>query len=71
VRSAVDWAEVRAMHVDGVPKREIARQLGISRNTVDKLVEATEPPKYSRALADRCWIRLSRCCGVCHEQGYR
>jgi transposase len=49
VRSAVDWAEVRAMHADGVKKREIARRLGISRNTVDKLIEASEPPRYSRA----------------------
>jgi transposase len=51
VRSAVDWAEVRAMHADGITKREIARRLGISRNTVDKLIEASEPPKYSRASA--------------------
>jgi hypothetical protein len=29
VRTAVDWAEVRAMHADGVKKREIARRLGI------------------------------------------
>ena len=49
VRGAVDWAEVRAMHADGVKKREIARLLGISRNTVDKLIEAGEPPRYSRA----------------------
>jgi DNA invertase Pin-like site-specific DNA recombinase len=37
VGGAVDWAEVRAMHADGVKKREIARRLGISRTTVDKL----------------------------------
>jgi transposase len=51
VRSAVDWAEVRAMHADGIKKREIARRLGISRNTVDKLIDASEPPRYSRAPA--------------------
>jgi transposase len=51
VRSAVDWAEVRAMHADGVTKREIARRLGISRNTVDRLIAAEEPPRYSRAPA--------------------
>jgi transposase len=51
VRSAVDWAEVRAMHADGIKKREIARRLGISRNTVDKLVDAAEPPRYSRVPA--------------------
>jgi hypothetical protein len=28
VRSALDWAEVRAMHADGIKKREIARRLG-------------------------------------------
>ena len=47
----MDWAEVRAMHADGVKKREIARRLGISRNTVDRLIEAAEPPRYSRAPA--------------------
>jgi transposase-like protein len=51
VRSAVDWAEVRAMHADGVTKREIARRLGISRNTVERLLSAIEPPRYSRAPA--------------------
>jgi len=51
VRSAVDWAEVRAMHADMVGKREIARRLGISRDTVDKLIRAGEPPRYSRAPA--------------------
>ena len=51
MRSAVDWAEVRAMHADGIKKREIARRLGISRNTVDRLIDATEPPRYSRAPA--------------------
>jgi len=51
VRSAVDWAEVRAMHADGIKKREIARRLGISRNTVDKLIDAREPPRYERAPA--------------------
>src|SRR4051794_41683698 len=39
------------MHADGIKRREIARRLGISRNTVDKLIEATEPPKYERAPA--------------------
>ena len=51
VRSAVDWAEVRAMHADGITKREIARRLGISRNTVGRLLAASEPPRYSRAPA--------------------
>ena len=28
VRSAVDWAEVRAMHADGIKKREIRQTAG-------------------------------------------
>ena len=39
------------MHADGVAKREIARRLGISRNTVDKLIDAEEPPRYRRVPA--------------------
>jgi transposase len=47
----MDWAQVRALAADGVSQREIARRLGIGRNTVRRLVEASEPPRYSRAPA--------------------
>src|SRR4051794_41835890 len=39
------------MHADGITKREIARRRGISRNTVERLLSASEPPGYSRAPA--------------------
>ena len=51
VRSAVEWAQVRAMAADGVGQREIAQRLGINRRTVKRLVEAAEPPRYERAPA--------------------
>ena len=51
VRSALEWAEVKAMAADGVSKSEIARRLGINRRTAAKLVEASQPPSYSRASA--------------------
>jgi transposase len=51
VRSALEWARVRALAADGVSQREIARRLGISRNTVRRLVEADRPPRYRRAPA--------------------
>jgi transposase len=51
VRSALEWAQVRALTADGVSQREIARRFGISRNTVRRLVEADEPPRYQRAPA--------------------
>lgn len=44
-----DWAEVhRLFHREGRPKAAIARQLEMSRNTVDRLLGVTEPPRYVR-----------------------
>jgi transposase len=47
----MDWARVRALAADGISQRETARRLGIGRNRVRRLVEASEPPRYSRAPA--------------------
>jgi transposase len=47
----LEWAQVRALAADGASQREIARRLGISRNTVRRLVEADERPRYRRAPA--------------------
>ena len=42
-----DWAEVhRLFHREGRPKAAIARQLEMSRNTVERLLGLTEPPRY-------------------------
>jgi transposase len=49
VRSALEWAQVRAMAADEVSQREIARRLGINRRTVRRLLELDEPPRYQRA----------------------
>lgn len=47
-----DWAEVhRLFHREGRPKAAIARQLGMSRNTVERLLGLTEPPRYERRPA--------------------
>ena len=46
------WAEVRRMHrVDGLSGREISRRTGLARDTVARLLAASEPPKYRRELA--------------------
>jgi DNA invertase Pin-like site-specific DNA recombinase len=60
VRSAVEWAQVRALAADGVSRREIARRLGINRRTVGRLVEADEPPRYGRAPSGSMLTRSSR-----------
>jgi hypothetical protein len=46
-----DWALIRRLAADGVPKAEIARKLGISRTTVIKATAMEGPPKYERAPA--------------------
>lgn len=51
MRSALEWAQVRAMAADGVSQREIAARLGINRRTVKRLMDADEPPRYGRARA--------------------
>jgi hypothetical protein len=43
-----DWALIRGLAADGVPKAVIARRLGISRTTVVKAVASSAPPRYER-----------------------
>ncbi|MFJ9552084.1 IS21 family transposase [Streptomyces erythrochromogenes] len=45
-----DWAEIRRLHrAEGVPIKEIARRLGVARNTVRAALNSDRPPKYERA----------------------
>ena len=44
-----DWALVRRLAADGVPKAQIAARLGIWRTTVIKAVNSESPPRYERA----------------------
>jgi transposase len=44
-----DWAEIRRLHLaEGIPIKEIARRLGLARNTVREAVRSSTPPKYER-----------------------
>src|SRR6478735_1621503 len=46
-----DWALIRRLASEGVPKAAIARRLGIARNTVSKAVASDGPPQYERKPA--------------------
>ena len=47
-----DWAEIRRLRrAERLPISEIARVLGISRNTVKAALASDGPPKYQRAPA--------------------
>ena len=44
-----DWAEVKRLHErEGLSKKAIAEKLGMSRNTVARLMCLSEPPAYER-----------------------
>jgi transposase len=46
-----DWAKVKELVREGVPKRHIAERLGCSRTTVYRLLLLETPPRYERAPA--------------------
>jgi transposase len=51
VISVKDWAEIRRLHrAEGLPIRQIARVMDISRNTVRAAVRSDGPPRYERAV---------------------
>jgi len=43
-----DWALIRRLVADGVPQRQVARDLGVGRSTVARAVASASPPKYER-----------------------
>ena len=43
-----DWALIRRLVADGVPQRQVARDLGIGRETVRRALASDGPPKYER-----------------------
>jgi hypothetical protein len=49
VLNVEDWAEIRRLHrAEGVPIKEIARRLGVARNTVRSALMSDRPPRYER-----------------------
>jgi DNA-binding CsgD family transcriptional regulator len=53
-----DWALIRRLAAEGVPKARIAERLGISRTTVIKAVNSDAPPRYERKLAARSFTEF-------------
>jgi hypothetical protein len=52
-----DWALIRRLVADGVPRRRVARRLGIGRSTVDRVLASDRVPKYERAAQPRVCCR--------------
>ncbi len=51
-----DWALIRRLASEGVPKARIARRLGISRTTVVKAVGSDRPPRYERTPTETAFV---------------
>ena len=48
--SVDDWAEIRRLHMaEGLPIKQVARVMRVSRNTVRAAVRSDGPPRYARA----------------------
>jgi transposase len=48
VISVEDWALIRRLVADGVPQRQVAKDLGVGRSTVARALASDRPPKYER-----------------------
>lgn len=51
VTTLEDWALIRRLAGEGVPKAQIGARLGISRMVVVKAVASDAPPRYERKAA--------------------
>ena len=48
--SVEDWAEIRRLHrAERLPIKQVARVMGVSKNTVKRALAAEGPPRYQRA----------------------
>lgn len=54
MKDVKDWITIKNLHDKGVPIRQIARELKISRNTVKRLIKFDEEPKYKK----RCYTSV-------------
>ena len=48
MKNLKEWAAVQELHKRKVTILQISKQLGMSRNTVKKLIKQKEEPKYTR-----------------------
>jgi len=53
-----DWALIRRLAAEGIPKARIAERLGISRTTVIKAVASNDPPRYERTAVATSFVTI-------------
>lgn len=53
-----DWALIRRLAAEGIPKARIAERLGISRTTVIKVAASPHPPRYQRTAVATSFVSV-------------
>jgi len=53
-----DWALIRRLVADGVPQRQVAKDLGVGRSTVARALASDRPPKYERPAVSTSFTRF-------------
>lgn len=54
------WVDIKSMHRQGRSIRSIAKELGVSRNTVRRYLRGTQPPSYERRAKRPSLLDLRR-----------
>lgn len=72
------WVDIKSMHRQGRSIRSIAKELGVSRNTVRRYLRGTQPPSYERrakrpslldpALSPNSWDTQREAVRVCSRR---
>ena len=59
-----NWAEIHRLHrAEGVPIREVARRLGVARNTVRAALASDRAPRYPRGSISEIGDSRASCAG--------
>jgi hypothetical protein len=67
-----DWAEIRRLRrAERMPIKQIARVLGVSKNTVRRALAADGPPRYARVPRGSIVDPSSRASASCWRPGRR
>ena len=67
--SVEDWAEIRRLHrAEGLPIKQIARVMEVSRNTVRAAVRSDGPPEIEYRTVRMLAAALARCIDDAHAK---
>ena len=68
-----DWAEIRRLYrAEGMPIKQVARVMGVSKNMVKRALTADGPPRYERRVGGGSIVdAVEPASGSCWRPGRR